>query len=135
VASDTGLRLDDLEPGQARVVDVGNTKLLLIRLADDEVRATSAWCTHARTMLGAQTVDEDGLIECPLHGAVFDTADGSLLMGPTCSALPVYPVTVAPDGVIAVEIPAAAPEPAAARRASSFGDWGTGTANPAPNRS
>jgi nitrite reductase/ring-hydroxylating ferredoxin subunit len=142
VARDTGLRLDDLQPGQARVADAGEVRVLLIRLGDD-VRATSAWCTHARTLLGDQPVDEDGLIECPLHGAVFDSADGTLQVGPSCAALPVYDVTVATDGAIAVAVPDG--EPAAeTRRASSFGDWGAApvarpsnprNANPTADRS
>lgn len=122
---ETGLSLEDLERGQARVADADGVRILLIRL-DDEVRATSAWCTHARTLLGDQAVDDDGLIECPLHGAVFSSEDGSLLMGPTCEALPVYPVTVGDGGAIAVDVPEADAGAPAPRRAPSFGAWGTG---------
>jgi nitrite reductase/ring-hydroxylating ferredoxin subunit len=120
------LRVSDLLDGRTRLVEVDDVHLLLIRIRD-EVRATSPWCTHARTLLGDQDVDEDGLIECPLHGAVFDTADGSLQLGPTCPALPVYPVTLGQDGRISVDLPQSAqgainpPE-----RRSSFGDWGAG---------
>lgn len=119
----TGLRLEDLRNGYSRVVDVEGVRLLLIRLGD-EVRSTSAWCTHARTLLGEQPV-EDGLVECPLHGAVFDSFDGSLQLGPTCDALPVYPVSVGDDGAITVALPDGASETPVAQRTSSFGTWGS----------
>jgi len=117
----TRLRLEDLPSGRAIPVDVAETTVLLIRRGD-EVRATSAWCTHARTFIGEQAVDEDGLLECPMHGAVFSIEDGSLQLGPTCDPLPVYAVTVGEDGALAIEIPDVAETPAATR-SSSFGAW------------
>jgi nitrite reductase/ring-hydroxylating ferredoxin subunit len=130
------IRVADLADRWTRVVEIDDVKVLLIRIGD-EVRATSPWCTHARTLLGDQEVDPDGLLECPLHGAVFDTADGSLQLGPACPALPVYPVTLDEDGRICVELPPdAGADAAAPRRPSSFGDWGRNEARgPAVNTS
>ncbi|MGP3968308.1 Rieske (2Fe-2S) protein [Streptomyces sp. 6N223] len=95
--------------------------MLLIRLGD-EVRAVSAWCTHMHTLIGAQPVHEDGLVECPLHGAVFDSTDGSLQLGPTCDPLPVFEVTIDAEGEVTVHVdePAAAP----VVRTSGFGAGG-----------
>lgn len=118
----TGLSRDDLKDGFATVVEVGGAKVLLIRLGED-VRAVSAWCSHMRTLLGEQPVAEDGLVECPLHGAVFDSVDGSLLLGPTCDALPVYEVEIDAQGAIAVALTADT-RGAAASRTSTFGAWG-----------
>lgn len=118
----TGLSLDDLADGYATPAEVDGARVLLIRLGD-EVRAISALCTHQRTLIGAQQVAADGLVECPLHGAVFDTADGSLQLGPACDAVPVYRVEVGADGAIAVAVTAGAGGPAAPRD-SSFGAWG-----------
>ena len=117
----TGLRVEDLPIGRSTVVDVADTKVLLIRRGDG-VCATSAWCTHARTMIGEQPVDEDGLLECPMHGAVFSIEDGSLQLGPACDPLPVYAVSIGERGEIAVDIPEVA-EPPPATRPSSFGAW------------
>jgi nitrite reductase/ring-hydroxylating ferredoxin subunit len=123
----TGLSRDELRPGFATLVDVAGSKVLLIRIGED-VRAVSAWCTHMRTLMGEQPVAEDGLVECPLHGAVFDSADGSQQLGPTCDALPVYEVEIAADGAVSVAVtPDTAPDAGAvtATRASSFGAWGS----------
>lgn len=119
----TGLSLSDLPDGYATPASVGESKVLLIRLGS-QVRAVSAWCTHQRTLIGAQRIaEEDGLLECPMHGAVFDTADGSLQLGPTCAALPVYEVEVGADETIAVAVTAeTGGRPV--ERTSSFGAWG-----------
>jgi 3-phenylpropionate/trans-cinnamate dioxygenase ferredoxin subunit len=113
--------VDDLAEG-ARVVDLDGVRVLLMQI-DGEVRATSAWCTHARTLLSPSSVDEEGFIECPMHAAIFSSADGSLLDGPSCEPLPVYPATVDDQGAITVEVPETEPEPGAGRRPSSFGAW------------
>lgn len=121
----TGLSRDDLPDGYATPAEVDGARVLLIRLGE-EVRATSAWCTHQRTLIGAQQVEADGLIECPLHGAVFDTVDGSLQLGPTCGAIPVYQVEVGADGAVAVAVTVDA-GPAVAR---TPGFWSWGQARP-----
>ena len=110
----------------ARVMDLDGVRVLLMRV-DGEVRATSAWCTHARTLLTPSSVDEEGFIECPMHAAIFSSTDGSLLDGPSCEPLPVYPVTVDDEGAITVEVPEREPEPGAAQRPSSFGAWTVST--------
>lgn len=119
----TGLRRDELQDGYARLVEFDDAKVLLIRLGD-EVRAVSAWCTHMRTLIGGQPVDEDGLVECPMHGAVFDSTDGSLQLGPACDPLPVFEVGIGADGAVGVHVVADPAVPSAARRPSSFGAWG-----------
>jgi nitrite reductase/ring-hydroxylating ferredoxin subunit len=122
----TGLTRDELRSGFATLVDVAGSKVLLVRIGED-VRAVSAWCTHMRTLMGEQPVAEDGLVECPLHGAVFDSADGSQQLGPTCDALPVYEVEIAGDGAVSVAVTpdiAAESGTTTTPRASSFGAWG-----------
>jgi nitrite reductase/ring-hydroxylating ferredoxin subunit len=118
----TGLSLHDLADGSATPAEVDGARVLLIRLGE-EVRAVSAVCTHQGSLIGAQQVATDGLIECPTHGAVFDTADGTLQLGPTCDAIPVYRVRVGADGAIAVAVMIGEPDPSE-QRASSFGVWG-----------
>jgi 3-phenylpropionate/trans-cinnamate dioxygenase ferredoxin subunit len=111
----------DLAAG-ARVVDLDGVRVLLMHV-EGEVRATSAWCTHARTLLSAASVDDEGYIECPMHGAIFSSADGSLLDGPTCEPLPIFPVTVDDQGAITVDVPETEPESMIGQRPSSFGAW------------
>jgi nitrite reductase/ring-hydroxylating ferredoxin subunit len=111
--------LAELTPGRSHVFDVDGVRVLVLRLADDEVRAASAWCTHARTLLGPFPVDAEGLIECPLHGAIFSSQTGELLDGPTCAALPIYATDVATDGTVSIDVP----EKATPAR-PSFGGWG-----------
>lgn len=131
VPASTGVRRDDLEPGSGRLLDVNGAKVLLIRVGD-EVRATSAWCTHARTLLDEQSVDEDGLLECPMHGAVFSSLDGSRQVGPSCDPLPVYRVTVAEDDTIIVHLPDVSDTNES--RAPATGAWGAAWAVSAADR-
>jgi apoptosis-inducing factor 3 len=117
----TGLSREDLTDGFATPVELGDTKVLLIRLGE-EVRAVSAWCTHMHTLIGEQPVAEDGLLECPLHGAIFDSADGSQQLGPACDALPVYEVEIDSAGAVTVTVTGKSPR-TPARRAPSFWAW------------
>ena len=52
--------------------------------------------THA-SMVGA--VVEDGQVECPLHGACFDSSSGAVLDGPTTEDLVCHPVRIVADQV------------------------------------
>jgi 3-phenylpropionate/trans-cinnamate dioxygenase ferredoxin subunit len=131
IPASTGVRRDDLQPGSARLVDIDGAKVLLIRIAD-VIRATSAWCTHARTLLDEQSVDADGLLECPMHGAVFSSADGSLQVGPSCDPLPVYRVTLAEDETIVVHLPDVPDESKSPERPAS--PWGPAWAMAAADR-
>lgn len=121
-------RLQELVDGRSHVFDVDGVKVLIIRLGD-EVRAASAWCTHARTVLGPFPIDDDGLIECPLHGAIFSSETGELLDGPTCDPLPIYDVAIDEDGTVRVAVP---DPPATSNGAGgAFAGWGLpGSASP-----
>src|SRR5690606_3926643 len=75
------LPLEALKPGRCKVVEVDDRWVLLVRVGD-EVRATQGLCSHVRTPLGPGRLTKDGLIECPMHGALFSPADGAVLKGP-----------------------------------------------------
>ena len=66
--------LEDLIPGRAKIFDAGERQVLLVR-DGDAVYATEPKCPHARSVLGPSRLVEDGLIECPMHGARFSPAD------------------------------------------------------------
>jgi nitrite reductase/ring-hydroxylating ferredoxin subunit len=101
--------------------------VLLVHLEDqDGVRAYDARCPHARTLLADGPL-VDGLIECPMHGALFHAADGTLEPGPVqCAGLTAFPVRVE-SGHIAVDLPEQPSEPRP-HRPSSWGSFGTRTA-------
>ncbi|MEI9963999.1 MAG: Rieske 2Fe-2S domain-containing protein [Caulobacteraceae bacterium] len=105
--------LADLAPGRPTLVKTPELRALLCRV-DDEVYALSPFCTHARVVLAAETLTPDGLIECPMHGAMFSPRDGAVCVGPATVPLPTFETRIV-DGAVYV----APPDPAAAQ--PSFG--------------
>jgi nitrite reductase/ring-hydroxylating ferredoxin subunit len=91
----------DLTPGELKLARIGRARLAIC-IADGEVRAVSARCTHAHAMLAPGRLTADGLIECPLHGGMFSPVDGSVKCEPAKVALTVHEVRVI-DGDIFVD--------------------------------
>ncbi len=108
----------EVTPGTSHLYEVDGVQVLLMQV-DGEIRATAGLCTHAATLLGPFELLDDGLIECPSHGAVFDSSDGQLIEGPKCPALPVYPAEVDEQGMVRVALPA--PEEQAPAEQDPFG--------------
>lgn len=83
------------------------TKLAGIPVAlyrlEDGLFATHDVCTHAYALLSDGYV-EGGVIECPLHGALFEIRSGRCL-AVGASDLATYPVRVEANGDVMVEIP------------------------------
>ena len=90
--------LESLEPGKARAVEIGETKILLVRDGDG-VRAFSATCPHAGAPLEQGAIC-DGRLVCPWHKAMFDIDDGALLEPPALWPLRRYPVRIEGDAVL-----------------------------------
>ena len=65
---------DQLDPDFPLGVDVSGQKIGLY-VIDDQVHAVEDVCQHAYALL-SQGFVENGVIECPLHGAQFDIATG-----------------------------------------------------------
>jgi len=57
----------------------------------------SAICTHQGCTVGKVSGDQ---IECPCHGSVFSTEDGSVVNGPAQKPLPAVEVSVKGDQVV-----------------------------------
>lgn len=72
--------LDDLTDGEMYPFDVGSQRIA-IYFVSGKVYATNNICSHAFTLLTDGWL-EDGLVECPLHGAQFDIATGTVVRGP-----------------------------------------------------
>ncbi len=100
--------LASLAQGEGRTVEIGDTKILLVR--DGElVHAYGAACPHAGAPLGEGAIC-DGRIVCPWHKASFEICTGALLEPPALDPLTRYPVLVE-DGRVMVSIEAVAPLP------------------------
>jgi NADPH-dependent 2,4-dienoyl-CoA reductase/sulfur reductase-like enzyme/nitrite reductase/ring-hydroxylating ferredoxin subunit len=85
-------RLADLREDRGTRVEIGETKILLLRQGD-AVRAYQADCPHAGGPLEKGAVC-NGRLVCPWHKAAFAVADGSLCEPPALDALKRYPVEV-----------------------------------------
>ena len=91
----------DVEPGKARVVDVGDKHIALCNV-DGSIFAIDDVCTHDDGPLGEGELIDDR-IECPRHGALFDVRTGKAVTPPAVYPVDTYPVRVT-DGAIEVEI-------------------------------
>lgn len=96
-------RLEALEEGRVQLVQVDGRKIILV-LRDGEVYALQGFCSHAKSVLGPGRLTEEGLIECPMHAALFSPVDGAVCKGPALVDLETYETTIE-DGVVYVDLP------------------------------
>jgi Rieske Fe-S protein len=90
--------LADVPVGEAVVVDVDGTRVVVARPSEDEVVAFSANCTHAGTVVEATGGLE---LRCPNHGSRFDAGDGAAVLdGPAEQPLPPVPASIEGDLVV-----------------------------------
>ena len=54
----------------------------VVKRRNGEVRAVSSRCRHQLADLSKGTVDKDGCLVCPWHGAKYDLDSGSMVEGP-----------------------------------------------------
>ena len=69
-------KLSDGEPLGFKVAD----RRVALYKVDDEIFATDDVCSHAFALLSAGFL-EGHVVECPLHGAMFDVRDGRCRSG------------------------------------------------------
>ncbi len=94
-------RLDEIEPGTARVVEVDGQSIALCRTEDGNLYAIENRCTHDDGPLGEGELDGDR-IECPRHGALFDVTNGRAMTLPAIGKVRCFAVSVS-DGDIGIE--------------------------------
>ncbi len=82
--------VDDIDQGGMYEFQRGERRILIYRL-EDGLFATDNVCTHEFALLSEGWL-ENGTIECPLHGALFDVKTGRVERGPADCALRTYPV-------------------------------------------
>jgi len=54
----------------------------VVHRRDGEVRAVSSRCRHQLGNLSKGTLDKDGCLVCPWHGARYDVDSGAMVEGP-----------------------------------------------------
>jgi nitrite reductase/ring-hydroxylating ferredoxin subunit len=83
-------RIEDLEDKVPVRVELGGRAITVVR--DGEcVFAVQDSCTHENTRL-SEGWYENGAIECPEHGSLFDCRTGAVMSLPATEPLRVYPV-------------------------------------------
>jgi 3-phenylpropionate/trans-cinnamate dioxygenase ferredoxin subunit len=96
--------VDDIKPGKAIRVKVGDLAIAIVRTKAGEVKAIDDKCSHGEISLSEGFVDND-TIECWAHGAKFSLATGEALTLPAFEPVAVYEVLI-DNGDIFLEIDA-----------------------------
>ena len=95
----TVARVDELAPGERRIVDVDDTQIVVINLSG-QFYAIEDVCTHDGGKLTGGTVEGDQIV-CPRHGARFCIRTGAALSAPAYEPTSTFPVRIE-NGVIQV---------------------------------
>lgn len=93
--------VDDISPGQGKIVEVAGQKIALFNVAGD-FHAIDNGCTHRGGPLGEGRLEET-TVTCPWHGARFDVTSGQVLSPPAPTQIESYPTKVE-DGSVWLEI-------------------------------
>jgi 3-phenylpropionate/trans-cinnamate dioxygenase ferredoxin component len=72
----------DLGEGGVTVVETEQHGALAVGMAGESPFAVSNRCRHLFASLGEGRVTEEGCLECPWHGALYDVSDGRMVRGP-----------------------------------------------------
>lgn len=90
-ASVVAAKLVDLKPNSGLVFKFGNRPAILVRAADDQLRAFSAVCTHLECTV--QYRSDTSQIWCACHNGIYDLS-GSVVSGPPPRPLQPFKVNV-----------------------------------------
>jgi 3-phenylpropionate/trans-cinnamate dioxygenase ferredoxin subunit len=97
-------RLEDLPPGQVKIVRAGAISIGVYN-ADGVLYAIEDRCSHDDGPLAEGEWEPDECVAiCPRHGARFDIRTGRALTLPAYLPVETFPVRVA-DGYISVTVP------------------------------
>lgn len=94
---------DEVSSTEARTFRAGDRDVVLCDV-DGEIYALDAICTHEDLPLEGGEID-DGRLECPWHGAVYEVPTGRVRALPATRALEVFPVRVDAEGNVFVTVP------------------------------
>ena len=90
--------VDELPPGQMKLVELGDERILLVNL-EGEYSALSESCTHAYYPLSEGDLNSEE-VECSLHGSVFNLKTGEVLGPPADQPLTVYSVKLEGNDIL-----------------------------------
>lgn len=96
--------VEDIKPGKAIRVKVGEEAIAIVRTKSDEIKAINDKCSHGEISLSEGFIDNE-TIECWAHGAKFSLATGEALTLPAFEPVAVYEVIIE-NGEIFLEIDA-----------------------------
>lgn len=96
--------VDDIKPGKAIRVKIGETAIAVVKTKAGEIRALDDKCSHGEISLSEGFIDNE-TIECWAHGAKFSLATGEPLTLPAFEPVAVYEVII-DNGDIFIEIDA-----------------------------
>ena len=85
--------VEDIKPGKAIRVKVGETAIAIVRTKAGEVKALNDKCSHGEISLSEGFVDNE-TIECWAHGAKFSLNTGEALPLPAVEPVEVYEVII-----------------------------------------
>jgi 3-phenylpropionate/trans-cinnamate dioxygenase ferredoxin component len=95
--------LDELPPGSTKIVSWEDLEIGVVNCRG-ELYAIEDRCSHDDGELMEGEVDcDEGTVECPRHGSLFDLRTGKPLTLPAYAPVDTFPVSVE-DGVIKVEV-------------------------------
>jgi 3-phenylpropionate/trans-cinnamate dioxygenase ferredoxin component len=94
----TVARVDDVDVGTVRVIEIDGRSLCVGHTEDGEWGAIDNVCTHDGGTLGEGELD-DSAVECPRHGGRFDLFTGRVLTLPPVRSVRAYPTEVVGDEV------------------------------------
>jgi nitrite reductase/ring-hydroxylating ferredoxin subunit len=93
---------DDLGEDTMLPFEVGPHRIVVYRVGG-RAYATNNVCSHAFALLTDGWL-EDGLVECPLHGAQFDVTNGAVARGPADCPIETFKTRIQ-DGRVEVLMP------------------------------
>lgn len=99
-------KLDDIEVGESKRVDIESPELRLavVRISETEAKVVDDQCSHADFSLSDGECDLDDMtIECSKHGALFSLLDGTPQSLPATKPVGCYVTTVS-DGTVEIEV-------------------------------
>ena len=100
----TVCRLDELPPGEMRLVEVDGRKIGVFN-CDGSLYAIEDRCSHDDGPLAEGSFDADACtVECPRHGSLFDLTSGRPKTLPAYQPVTTYPVTIV-DDTVKLEVP------------------------------
>ncbi len=93
----------DIPSDEARAFTIEGREVVLCE-TEGEIYALDGICTHEDLPLDGGEVD-DGVLECPWHGARYDIRTGRVLALPATRPITTYPVRVDEEGSVHVTLP------------------------------